>query len=429
MFCASLPSVSPGRVASNPIRDSSCCVAPTARGLIRCCSWVPSTAGASVPSAARLSTSTRIAWSAKPAVTSATRTPSRAQRPCASTRTGGCSSAGAQTIPVRAYGIFPEDSSTRTSSRSTACGARCERRRASSWSYSTSSATGSSRTTAASCCASRGRRERTATGVRQTTSSSCSGSSQTLCRRPPSLLLRTIPRCWPRRSCVGREREAVPLAERVDVALVFLVELVAGRVVHEHDVGRQARDLLAEDAAYAAEAGGGKDPVLAVLQPVDAVAAWLHRGGMDVHLMPGGVDEDETGRRRVVRHGIAQRFERGDDVSVVLYPRDEIEVVVRARLRPEECVDRPPPVEPHRDVAPGKVREEIEHSARLHFAVGISAAARARHCGTSTRSARASMRNSTGVCSASGSPATAASSRPAFASTTKRSPTRSSPGR
>src|SRR4051794_40277369 len=354
MFCASLASVSPGTVASSPIRDSSCCVAPTARGLIRCCSWVPSTAGVSVPSAARLSTSMPIAWSAKPAVTSATRMLSRAQRRCASTRRGGCSSAGAQTIPGKGCGISPEASSTKTSSRSTACDGRGERRRASSWSYSTSSATGSSRTTAASCCASRGRRARTARDVRQTISSSCSGSSRTLCRRRPSLLLRTTPRCWPRRSLVDRRPEAVPLAQRDDVALVFVVELVAGRVVHEHDLGSQARDVLAENPADAAEAGGGEDPILAVLHPVDALAARLHRGGMDVHLVAGGVDEHEAGRRGVIHHGVTHFFERGDDVSVVLHPRDEVEIVVRARLRPEECVDRPPAVEPHRDVALGE---------------------------------------------------------------------------
>src|SRR6266849_2402641 len=80
MFDARRASVSPGRVASNPIRDSSCCVAPASRGLTlraplprsapadRAWSlpWVHSTRGASVRSAARLSRRSRTGSNAQP---------------------------------------------------------------------------------------------------------------------------------------------------------------------------------------------------------------------------------------------------------------------------------------------------------------------------------------------------------------------------
>ena len=209
MFCASRASVSPDSVASRPIRDSSCCVAPTARGLTL---RVPPRSVRAIVHGPSHGCARRLAVLSRSAARLSDKVEDRAEcrgvrlrrlRERRSGRGGGvprrargaCSSAAAPSIPGKGLwdlpgGFLHEDEHPLD-------GLRREVREETALEIEPIElprASGSSRTTDGSCSAS----PWTALASRRclapaTTSSSCAGSSRTVFRGRRSSRSRTIP--------------------------------------------------------------------------------------------------------------------------------------------------------------------------------------------------------------------------------------------
>jgi hypothetical protein len=160
---------------------------------------------------------------------------------------------------------------------------------------------------------------------------------------------------------------------------VRVVERVAGRVADHHGLGREAGNLVSQDAADAAEGLGGVDPVLAAGHPVDPVAVRREGHRVHVHLMSLAIDELEARGRLAGGEHVAAFAQRLLDLRAVLEPGHAVEVVVRSRLLPEQRVDRPAAVEPDRDAARLQMREQVEDTHGVHLRLRLSLASAPRH--------------------------------------------------
>src|SRR3954451_19596710 len=112
-------------------------------------------------------------------------------------------------------------------------------------------------------------------------------------------------------------------------------------------LGGQAVDALAGYGALSRQPAQWVVPDGSVAVDVRAVA----RDRVDVDLSPLGIDTFEAHRRPTPGARVAERGQLPLDQGDTLEPHDDVEVVVRPRLTPDERVDAPATVEP--DGQPG----------------------------------------------------------------------------
>ena len=142
---------------------------------------------------------------------------------------------------------------------------------------------------------------------------------------------------------------------------------VVARVTEHLDLGSETANPAARNGPETGEPGGGIDPVLAALHPIDAVARFVEHHGMDVDLAAFVVGQLEAHRcctaHTTVAPSCQQRLERPHCAE--LY--DEIQVVMRTRLCLEHRIDAPPSVEPHLDADRLEDVEKVNHLLGAHL--------------------------------------------------------------
>lgn len=125
--------------------------------------------------------------------------------------------------------------------------------------------------------------------------------------------------------------------------------LVAGRVAEHLDLRRQASKVTLRDEAPTSEAGRREHPVVAVRHPIDAVPAVIEPHGMDVDLAPLRVAQDEIGIGCALDQSEAVVYEDQAHPRHVADTHDEVQIVMRSRLLPNEGVDTPSSLDPGLD--------------------------------------------------------------------------------